>query len=184
MKVLAIFLSLIFLIPNLFAQDGLNLLEKVEAAQQDVRSEKAFILIYLGYLVEESDRKKARRRYEQSLALYRELGDQWGVAHALERVSKIAWEFGIYDEAKQLAEESLSIRQQLGDKRGIANILNGLGLIAKHQGQLEKAERRHRQSLAQSGFRMGARRHHPPAWGLCAADKQAHQGRISIRAYS
>jgi tetratricopeptide (TPR) repeat protein len=122
-------------------RQSLTLLEGPELADRDVRLEQAFVLWRMGAMSCESDREKAKRLFEQSLALYRALGDRWGMANALEDLGNVTRQLGTYGEAKQLGEESLAIRQALGDRRGIADSLWLLSHTAVDQGQLEEGER-------------------------------------------
>jgi predicted ATPase/DNA-binding SARP family transcriptional activator len=127
---------------------GLLLLEELALAGRDTRSEKAFVLKRMGDAAHDADRREARRLYEQSLMLYRELGDGWATANALHSLGGLAWQSGAYDKAKQLSEESLVIRRALDDQKGVGRSLELLGLIALYQGEVEGAEDLLRESLA------------------------------------
>jgi predicted ATPase len=129
-------------------QESLVLLERSELVDRDTRPEKAAVLLQMGHINFDHARKRAKRVYEQSLALYRAVGDRWGAANALSGLSWAVWSGGAYDEAKQLFEESLAIRQSLGDQRGIVDSLSGLGNMALFQGQFKEAERLFRESSA------------------------------------
>jgi tetratricopeptide (TPR) repeat protein len=128
--------------------------EGPELAGQDTRSERAFILTEKGSLVLElplpfkrsdSIREKARRVFEQSLALYQTLDDRWGMANALEGLGRTVWLSGACGGAEKLLERSLAIRQALGDQRGVASSLSWLSSV---QGQFKEAERLVRESIA------------------------------------
>jgi tetratricopeptide (TPR) repeat protein len=93
------------------------------------------------------DYEEVRRLLEQSLAIYRTLGDDFMTALALGSLADSATRAHAYDEAQRWREESLALRRALGDKRGIAASLVGLGDIAARQGQAEEAER-----LTREGF--------------------------------
>jgi tetratricopeptide (TPR) repeat protein len=129
-------------------QESLVLLERSELVDRDTRPEKAAVLLQMGHINFDHARKRAKRLYEQSLALYRAVGDRWGAANALSGLSWAVWSGGAYDEAKQLFEESLAIRQSLGDQRGIVDSLSGLGNMAVFQGQFKEAERLFREGSA------------------------------------
>jgi predicted ATPase/DNA-binding SARP family transcriptional activator len=118
-----------------------------ESSPKDTRPEKAFALWQMGRMMIYSDYKEARRLWEQSLALYRALGDRWGTAKMLRLLGDVAEHFGTYSEARQLFEESLAIQQAQGDQREIAWSLRGLGIISWAQGQFEEAERLFRKSF-------------------------------------
>jgi predicted ATPase/DNA-binding SARP family transcriptional activator len=129
-------------------QESLVLLERSELVDRDTRPEEAAVLLQMGHINFDHDRKRAKRLYEQSLALYRALGDRWGIANALSALSWATWSGGAYGEAKDLFEESLAIRQSLGDQRGIVDSLSGLGNMALFQGQFKEAERLFQESSA------------------------------------
>lgn len=128
-------------------QQALSLLDSPTVAYQDIRAEKALILLQLGRLVS-VNHEKATEFCEQSLALYRALGDQWRMAEVLRRLGEVHRYLGHYHKARQCQEEGLTLRQMLGDSQGVAESLKGLGLVAKFQGRIEEAERLHRESLA------------------------------------
>ena len=126
---------------------SLVLLDDPALANQDIRPERAFILRQIGGLPS-LDAQEARQLSEQSLALYRALGDRWRTAEILQRLGELNRLLGHYDKARQLQEEGLTIRQEIDDTQGIAHSLCGLGLVLKYQGQIEEAERLHRAGLA------------------------------------
>jgi hypothetical protein len=70
--------------------------------------------------------------YEQSLALFREIGDTWGIAYALNNLGQVAFAV-LHDRtrARALFEESLRLRRALGDSMGIAMSLNNLAHLAR-----------------------------------------------------
>lgn len=87
----------------------------------------------------QADYAAAWTLHEESLALYRALGDQDGIANTLENLGLVARERGDYPAAWSLHEESLTIRRSLGDWRGIAGALNNLGLVARGRGDYAAA---------------------------------------------
>jgi predicted ATPase/DNA-binding SARP family transcriptional activator len=94
------------------------------------------------------DLAAARARFEQSLALSRELGDQPGMAAALNTLGIVAHQQGNYPTARALYEQSLALCRALGDRRGIANLLNNLGIMAHFGGEYAAAWALHEESLA------------------------------------
>jgi len=71
---------------------------------------------------------------EESLAIFRELGDQRGIADVLNNQGVWARHQGNYTLASCLHEESLAIRREIGDQWGIASSLTTLGHLAFAQG--------------------------------------------------
>jgi tetratricopeptide (TPR) repeat protein len=136
-------------------EQGMALLDQIGNTQfpsgtsgQDTRMERAFVLIEMGRQALDLDRDKARRCFAQSLALYRELGDQWGAARVLYNMGWLLEGLGDYGQAQQALTESLALREALSDQRGIADTLALQGLISVRQGQLEDGERLLSKSVA------------------------------------
>ena len=77
-----------------------------------------------------SDNALARRRVEESVAIYRELGDRRGVAAALRLDGLIARWQGQYDLAWQRFEEQRAIWRELGDQLWIAESDDMCGVVA------------------------------------------------------
>jgi predicted ATPase/DNA-binding SARP family transcriptional activator len=128
-------------------QQSLAILERPELANQDTRREKAFALVRTG-LAMMARHEDGRQSVRQSLPLYRALGDQWAIAHALFVLASTALNMGALGEARKLHEESLAIRRALGDQIGMADSLGQLGLLSWVQGQLEEGEALCLESLA------------------------------------
>lgn len=95
----------------------------------------------------QSDYTEARTAFETSLPLLHSVGDQNGIASALNNLGGIASEQGDYERASELYDQSLAMRRQLGDQRGIANALNNLAVVAIEQGRYEHARALHEESL-------------------------------------
>src|SRR5207253_8455743 len=81
----------------------------------------------------------ARDRYEQSLALYRKLGDERGIAITLNNMGDVASAVGNHEAARQQYQEALTLFQSLGDRRCIAYSLEGLAGVALTGGNAERA---------------------------------------------
>jgi tetratricopeptide (TPR) repeat protein len=96
----------------------------------------------------QGDHSAAQALLEESLTLFRELGDQRGIANVLNYSGNIAWAQGDLERAKALHEESLAIRRALGDQGGIASSLGNLGNIAWAQGDYERAKVLYEECLA------------------------------------
>lgn len=79
---------------------------------------------------EQGDYAAARRLFGQSLAIQRELGNQPGIACALNNLGLVATGQGDLEAARELFEESLAIHSELGDKRGTATALSNQGNLA------------------------------------------------------
>lgn len=77
--------------------------------------------------------------HAEALALYRELGDEHGVAFALMCLGTQEFEKGDLDRAAPLYEEALSLSRIIGDKRTSAMILGNLGQVEWHRGNHGRA---------------------------------------------
>jgi len=77
--------------------------------------------------------------YNQSLALYRALGDERGEAHMLHRLAIDASRIGDDERALQLSEDTLAVSRRLGDRKGEALALSNLGLVASKGGDADRA---------------------------------------------
>ncbi len=93
------------------------------------------------------NQQKALEFNDQSLRIYREIGDKQGEALALSRMgNNYGW---LEDRQKQLEfyTQALNIYQEIGDSVGEANILDRIGSIYSLFGDLEKALEFYKQEL-------------------------------------
>lgn len=95
----------------------------------------------------QGDYLTARAYHEESLAIFRELGDERDIAKTLQHLGFIAWKQGEYTRARSLSEEGLGLSQKLGDFSSIGDLLNNLGLIARAQGEYTQAKAFYEESL-------------------------------------
>ena len=96
----------------------------------------------------QSDYDMARTLFEESLAVFRDLGNKQGIATVLNGLGNIAQERGDYSAAGALHEESLAIERELGNKQGIGTSLINLGVIAFYQGDYSGARALYEECLA------------------------------------
>lgn len=122
-------------------RQGLNLVDGPALAGQDVRAERAFIFFQMAETVRDSNRQSAQQFYQQSVALYRALGDRWTIATVLAALGSTLRKLGFRDEAKQILEESLALRQAIGDQIGSAESLIWLGWVMVGTEQQEEGAR-------------------------------------------
>jgi len=73
--------------------------------------------------------------YNESLTLFREVGDTYGISLSLVMAAEAAFATGDYERARNLGQECLKINRQLGDRRGIGTTLELLGRVAHAQGE-------------------------------------------------
>jgi len=114
-----------------------------------VRQEKAFALEEMGAVFHNAGREDAQQWDEQSLALYRELGDRWGIARVLCHLGgQVLGAGGAFQApCEALIRESLAIRQSLGDQWGIAKSRQALAGVLSMKGRLDECERLLQQCL-------------------------------------
>jgi len=89
---------------------------------------------YLAYI--QADFERARRLLQESLALYRELGDEEGTARSLLYLGWIDIED--IERARRLLEESLEINRRVGSKRELAMVLHALATMTVETGEQER----------------------------------------------
>ena len=87
----------------------------------------------------QADYASGRAFYEDSLALWRALGDKRGVATVLGNLAFVAANEGDLERERVLLEESLALRREVNDQWGIALALHNLGRMAFRRGDYAKA---------------------------------------------
>ena len=76
---------------------------------------------------------------EESMAIFRELGDKFNIAECLQQLGG-HWLFqGNFDGAKRVMEENLAIRMEIGDQDGMGTAYSLLGNLAVVQGEYNLA---------------------------------------------
>lgn len=79
-----------------------------------------------------NEQQNARYR-EESLVLYRQLDDDWGIAGELTELGNSALRLGDFESARANLNEALEMHRVTGDKWYIAHSLLSLALVAWHQ---------------------------------------------------
>lgn len=92
--------------------------------------------------------REALQSWEQSLALYRTIGDRQGEANALGNVGLAYRYLGQYERAIDFIRQSLDLAREIGDHQGEGASLGNLGLAYRSLGQYERAIDVYQQSLA------------------------------------
>jgi predicted ATPase/DNA-binding winged helix-turn-helix (wHTH) protein len=102
--------------------------------------ERARVSHFLGALVTaQGDYPAAERFLKQSLSLYEELGDQWGIAASLNALAVSARDRGDYSSAQSNFERSLACWRMLPDRLAIARCLHNLANVVKVRGDYPRA---------------------------------------------
>jgi predicted ATPase len=92
--------------------------------------------------------EQAKRAYEESLALFEEVGTEGDVAVLIHRLGINALNRGKPDLAREPLERSLDMFRRQGSKRGVAQAIGGLGYLARDEGDLDGAVELWEESLA------------------------------------
>jgi predicted ATPase/Tfp pilus assembly protein PilF len=85
---------------------------------------------------------------EESLEIYRELGDWQGMASMLIKLGNAAMEAGDYGQASDCLQEALSLWRELDDQHGIARALISLGFTAMRLGNYQMTTDRLEEALS------------------------------------
>ena len=84
-----------------------------------------------------------------SLAIFKEVGDQAGAAACLFRLGQVAQHMqGNRQEARQRYQESVEISREIGDRWRMSIALDFLGYVVREMGEYEQARRAHEESLS------------------------------------
>ncbi len=129
------------------AQRGLDLLKSLVVAHQDVRAERAALMLELGEL--SVDYAQGQQLFEHGLALAKSVGDPWRTAQASCLLGhRLANAPGSDKQGQELLEESLRLYQELGDRRRTLGVLKIIGFSAVLRGDHIRGELLLRESLA------------------------------------
>jgi tetratricopeptide (TPR) repeat protein len=104
--------------------------------------------------------------YEESLNLYRDIGDRWGAAGALLGLAGAKHHQGDALGAAVLLEESLSLFRQVGDLRNAALATLNLADALRDSDDLEQAVTYYREALAAFAEINDRERVRMVCWGL------------------
>lgn len=131
-----------------YYQACLQILRQPDLVKLDTRDREARALRWLGQLVANTNPTQAKVVYEESLALYRAIGDQPNVSGVSNLLAIILRDLGDIHGGYRLLLESLTVSVAEGDQRTQIYTLELLGLFQLRLGYLAEAEDSHRQCLA------------------------------------
>ena len=151
-----------------------NLLQRIENGYV---KERGRICHFLGSLAtSQGDYESADALVKQSLALYGELDDQWGIAASWNALAITARDRGNFEEAESYFEMSLEYWRKLPDPISTARCLHNLANAAKMRGDFPRATRALAEATSifrERGDTSGA------AWSINqSGDLELEQGRI------
>ena len=121
--------------------EGRSFLEQALAASEGVATAvRAKALTGASMLIgQQGDHQQAMALCEQSLALFRQLGDTPGIALSLYNLGWVTWLRGNATAARSLLEEALALCRKLDDTWGMRNSLQTLATIAVDWGEYMRA---------------------------------------------
>ena len=88
----------------------------------------------------QGDYAAAEARHREALAIWRQLGNQRGIARSLISLGSIASSRGELSAARELYEDALTIAREIGDRRNISMSLHCLGTVAHDAGDYAAAQ--------------------------------------------
>jgi predicted ATPase len=104
-----------------------------------------------GNLIRDRGRLEASEAHHRvALDLFRELGEDRGVAASLNNLANVALDQGRFEDAAPLYEESAALFRRLGEDRFVALLLNNLGIATHGLGDRARARELLDESLALS----------------------------------
>jgi predicted ATPase/class 3 adenylate cyclase len=127
---------------------AVRLSESVEAATADSAT-RAKLLSEAGtFAFFRTDFDHAIVLHGEALELYRQVGDDSGVAFALLCLGAQHMEKGDHERAAPFLEEALALSRTIGDKRNTAGTLHNLGEVERQRGNYEQAKALGMESMA------------------------------------
>ncbi len=121
-------------------------LKRGDSAPQPVRAKAFFGAGFFTAAL--GDFELAIERLEDSLALYRQVGDKRGTANCLRSLGHTFFELGDSERAEALLEEGLPLIRESGSIRDTTTALSYLAYMAACRGDLERARALGEESLA------------------------------------
>jgi predicted ATPase/class 3 adenylate cyclase len=111
-------------------------------------SSRAFALITLGDIeLSQGEYADAEKSFAESLQIYRQLGDEKGIAEALGELARLSIQQGEYLQAGELSQESLELSRKIGDEFQISQALNRLAHGLRAQDDLRRANELLKESM-------------------------------------
>jgi non-specific serine/threonine protein kinase len=115
---------------------------------QEQTKDRARVVNGAGVLARmQCDFAAAQSHLEESLDIYKQIGDLGGIASSLIGMGNVAVSRGDNASARSHYQGSLNIYRQIGDRRGAAGSLIGLGIVGSSQGDYTAARSCYEESL-------------------------------------
>jgi DNA-binding winged helix-turn-helix (wHTH) protein/tetratricopeptide (TPR) repeat protein/TolB-like protein len=98
-------------------------------------------------LERQGDYLGAKKKYEESLAIYRETGNRLSVSSEYDNLGDVVLYLGDLAGARRNYTAALTIYREMGDQNGVALVTLGLGDVFLAQGKHSEAKRRYSEAL-------------------------------------
>jgi predicted ATPase/DNA-binding SARP family transcriptional activator len=121
------------------AEDALQAAVRLAGKHGNIRSVAGFGMTLAGFAVVRRDHAHARRLFEDSLTIHRQLSDAWGIPISLLGLTYLALEADDHETARRLLAESLALGREYEDQPGLANHLELSARLAAARGDLQRA---------------------------------------------
>jgi predicted ATPase/DNA-binding CsgD family transcriptional regulator/Tfp pilus assembly protein PilF len=132
-----------------YMSEGREWLDRTLAALPDRTVPRAKALWATGIMTGRlGDSTRATHLFEESLEVWRTVGDKKRIATALSTLGVAAQRQGDYEQATARFEEGLPLLREVGEKQWTAIVLSSLGLTLFYQGNHERARALCEESLA------------------------------------
>jgi len=124
-----------------YFREGRTFLEQALAVSEEVAAPvRVEVLFGAGFMaLVQGDDERAEALLQESLALFRHIGDKQGMAKALRLLGNLASSRNTYGQARSLLEEALELYRELGDQHGMAFTRDVLAQVAAFQGSYARA---------------------------------------------
>ncbi len=132
--------------------EGRAFLERaLTKSEEVVTTARAKALVADAWLAwDQNDKDRMQQRAEESLALYRQLGDQPGIASALELMGGVAWARNDFAKARALHKESEALFRKMGDTESAIGPHYVQGIMMSLQGDYARGRALLEETLAMS----------------------------------
>ncbi|MFX0062406.1 MAG: tetratricopeptide repeat protein [Candidatus Hermodarchaeota archaeon] len=119
-----------------------------EESEEIIRSKASSINLKGTVYLYKGELEQALQYYQQSLALFEELGNKQDIAYSLNNIGKVYWHIGDFDRVLDYYQQSLALFEELGNKKDIAGSFHNIGVIYWRKGEFDKALEYYQRSLA------------------------------------
>ncbi|MDQ3604057.1 MAG: tetratricopeptide repeat protein, partial [Actinomycetota bacterium] len=130
-----------FLEGSRWLEAALRQSDRVDAATTDSATRARFLSEAGTFAWHRGEYEQATAFHGEALELYRQVGDDSGVAFALICLGTQRLENSDYERAAPLYEEALAISRRIGDRPNIAMAIRSLAEVARQRGEYERAKK-------------------------------------------